>query len=140
MIFYPAVIVHGLADAKAAVAPGLPVTLVSAPGAAGFAGCLWWRELLRAARASAPKTVVADVFDCADSSGMAMGAIRSGIFRLIVWPGASGRDAVAAIAEREGGFVLKQAPIALDLGQRNTIRQLHAWLVRPEDDRRSCLG
>jgi hypothetical protein len=50
MIIHPAVIVHGLSDARAALRPGWPVTLLSAPGAALFAGCLWWRELVAAAR------------------------------------------------------------------------------------------
>lgn len=128
MIVYPAVIVHGVADAKAALAPGLPVTLLSAPGAAVFAGCLWWREIVAAARTEYPDTKATDVLDCADASGMAMGALRSGVCRLVLWPSAPGWNGVAAIAERQGGFVVSQAPLALDLAQRNAIRQLAAWL------------
>lgn len=128
MIVHPAVIVHGVADAKAALAPGLPVTLLSAPGAAVFAGCLWWREIVAAARTEYPDTKATDVLDCADASGMAMGALRSGVCRLVLWPSAPGWDGVAAIAERQGGFVVSQAPLALDLAQRNAIRQLAAWL------------
>jgi hypothetical protein len=128
MIVYPAVIVHGVEDAKAALAPGLPVTLLSAPGAAMFAGCLWWREIVVLARASHQHTEAIDILDCADASGMAMGALRSGVCRLVLWPDAPGWDAVAAIAERQGGFVLSQAPAALDLGHRNATRRLHGWL------------
>jgi hypothetical protein len=128
MIIHPAVIVHGLADAKAALAPGLPVTLLSAPGAALFAGCLWWREMASAARASHPDTEATDILDCAGGSGVAMGALRSGICRLVLWPEAPGWDRVAAIAARQGGFALQQAPAALDLAERNAIRRLHAWL------------
>jgi hypothetical protein len=128
MIVYPAVIVHGLADAKAALAPGLPVTLLSAPGAAQFAGCLWWREIVAAARAAHPDADVIDILDCAEASGMAMAAIRSGVFRLTLWPDAPGWNSVAAIAERAGGFVLRRAPPALDLGQRNALRRLQGWL------------
>lgn len=128
MIVHPAVIVHGVADAKAALAPGLPVTLLSAPGAAVFAGCLWWREIVAAARTEYPDTKATDVLDCADASGMAMGALRSGVCRLVLWPSAPGWNGVAAIAERQGGFVVSQAPLALDLAQRNAIRQLAAWL------------
>ena len=131
MIVYPAVIVHGLTDAKAALAPGLPVTLLSAPGAAQFAGCLWWREIVTAARALCTVTDVIDILDCADASGMAMGALRSGVFRLVLWPDAPGWHRVAAIAERSGGFVLRRAPPALDLAQRNAIRRLHTWLRNP---------
>ncbi|HEY4172562.1 MAG TPA: hypothetical protein VGM42_05995 [Rhodopila sp.] len=128
MIVHPAVIVHGVADAKAALAPGLPVTLLSAPGAAVFAGCLWWREIIVAARTACPRTEALDVLDCADASGMAMGAMRSGVCRLVLWPGAPGWDGVAVIAERQGGFVVPQAPVALDLAQRNASWRLETWL------------
>jgi hypothetical protein len=134
MIVHPAVIVHGLADAKAAMVPGLPVTLLSAPGAAVFAGCLWWREIVATARNVYQNTAATDILDCADASGMAMGALRSGVFRLVLWPDAPGWNRVAAIAERAGGFVLRQAPPALDLGQRNAIRRLNAWLGAFERD------
>jgi hypothetical protein len=132
MIVHPAVIVHGVAEAEAALAPGLPVTLLSAPGAALFAGCLWWREMVAAARARHSHTEAIDILDCADASGMAMGALRSEVCRLVLRPDAPGWDAVAAIATRQGGFVLPHAPIALDLGQRNAIRRLHAWLRKTE--------
>lgn len=48
--FPPAVIVHGLDNARTALAPGRPVTLLSAPGAALYAGCGWWRALVRLAQ------------------------------------------------------------------------------------------
>jgi hypothetical protein len=128
MIVYPAVIVHGLADVKAALAPGLPVTLLSAPGAALFAGCLWWRDMVAAGRAVFTGTEATDILDCADASGMAMGALRSGVCRLVLWPGAPGWESVAAIAADRGGFVLGQAPPALDLSQRNAVRRLPGWL------------
>jgi hypothetical protein len=128
MIVHPAVIVHGLTDAKAALAPGLPVTLLSAPAAGLFAGCLWWREVVAAARAAHRDTEAIDILDCADASGLAMGALRCGVSRLVLWADAPGWDGVASIADRQGGFVLRQAPAALDLAQRNAIRRLHAWL------------
>jgi hypothetical protein len=143
MIVYPAVIVHGLADAKAALAPGLPVTLLSAPGAALFAGCLWWRGVVAAAREVHGGTEASDILDCADASGLAMGALRSGVCRLVLWPDAPGWDGVAAIAERAGGFVLRRAPPALDLAHRNAIRGLHSWLHdsgRAAGDRDPCLS
>jgi hypothetical protein len=128
MIVHRAVIVHGLADARAALAPGIPVTLLSAPGAALFAGCVWWREMVALARASYQHTPAIDILDCADASGLAIGALRSGVCRLVLWPDAPGWSAVAAIAEGLGGFVLSQAPVALDLSHRNALRQLVAWL------------
>ena len=131
MIVHPAVIVHGVADAAAALAPGRPVTLLSAPSAAVFAGCLWWREMIAAARARHPHTESIDILDCGDASGMAMGALRSGVFRLVLRPDAPGWHAVAAIAERQGGFVLPLPPVALDLAGRNAKRRLHGWLSGP---------
>jgi hypothetical protein len=128
MIFHPAVIVHGLADARAALAPGLPVTLLSAPGAVLYGGCSWWRELVTAARASYPDTPASDILDCADASGLALGALRGGACRLVLWPEAPGWSAVYAVAERRGGFVIGTAPAALDLARRNAARQLPAWL------------
>jgi hypothetical protein len=129
MIIHPAVIVHGLSDARLALAPGRPVTLLSAPGAASFAGCLWWRGLIAAARAESPHTDVVDILDCADASGMALSALRTGVCRLVLWPEAPGWDGVAAIATQQGGYILTQVPPALDLGQRNAARRLPAWLL-----------
>lgn len=127
-------IVHGLADARAALSFGRPVTLLSAPGAALFAGCLWWREMVAAARAAEPATEAADILDCADASGLALGALRSRVCRLVLWPEAPGWAAVAQIADRQGGFVLQQAPHALDMAGRGAKRRLHAWLHASGND------
>ncbi len=112
MTLYPAVIVHGLDDAVAALARGRAVTLLSAPGAALHAGCGWWRALVEAARARHPDVPCLDVLDCADGTGAALAALRIDVTRLVLWPGAPGRDAVVAIAESKGGFVLAAPPPA----------------------------
>jgi hypothetical protein len=123
-----AVIVHSLADARAALAVRAPVTLLSAPGAALYAGCLWWRELVAAAGLEHPGAPVTDVLDCADGSGQALAASRMDVTRLVLWREAPGWDQVAAIVTARGGFLLDTAPPALDLGQRGAIRRLSAWL------------
>ena len=114
MELYPAVIVHGRADAVAALAKaaaeGTPLTLLSAPGAALYAGCGWWRALIESARTEFPNVPCVDVLDCADATGHALAALRIGVARLVLWPDAPGRDAVVAIAESLGGFVLAAAP------------------------------
>jgi hypothetical protein len=102
--------VHSLAEACAALAGGEPVTLVSAPGAALYAGCGWWRALVDTARQRYPNVPCADVLDCADGTGFALAALRLGLCRLVLWPDAPGRDAVVAIAEAMGGFVLPASP------------------------------
>jgi hypothetical protein len=125
---YPAVIVHGLADARLALSVGLPVTLLSAPGAALYAGCGWWRALVRQARAAFPHVPAADILDCGDGAGQALAALRIGQQRLVLTPGAPGWDAVAAIAAEHGCEVLSAPPRSLDLNQRGATRRLHDWL------------
>jgi hypothetical protein len=110
MEIYPAAVVHGLGDAVAALAAGVPVTLLSAPGAALYAGCGWWLALVEEARAQYPEVPSIDILDCADSTGQAFAALRIGISRLVLWPSAPGRGAVVAIARSMGGFVLAEAP------------------------------
>jgi hypothetical protein len=124
----PAVVVHGLADARLALSVGLPVTLLSAPGAALYAGCGWWQAVIAQARAAFPEVSVGDILDCADGSGQALAALRIGQRLLVLWPGAPGWDLVAAIAAEHGGAVLAAAPPALDLGARGAGRRLHDWL------------
>jgi hypothetical protein len=118
MKLYPAVIVHGLGDAVAALARKEPVTLLSAPGAALYAGCGWWRALIESARAEYPDVPCIDVLDCADGTGQALAALRIGLTRLVLWPEAPGREAVVAIAEARGGFVLAAAPL---VNRRSTV-------------------
>ncbi len=131
----PAVVVHGLADAVSALAPGLPVTLLSATGAGVFAGAGWWRALVAAARTAHPETPCADVLDCADAPGQAMAAIRAGQSLLVLDPACPAFARIAALAT-----VLPARPPVLDLGDRGAARHLHAWLSRhpgdscPEDD------
>ena len=126
--FAPAVIVHGLADARLALSAGRPVTLLSAPGAALYAGCGWWRALAGQARAAFPDVAVADILDCADGSGQALAALRIGQQHLVLWPSAPGWDAVAAITGERGGAVLPEPPPALDLAARGAARRLRDWL------------
>ncbi len=143
----PAVVVHGLADARAALAPGAAVTLLSAPGAALYAGCGWWQALVTRARAERPETPVHDILDCADGSGQALAALRIGQHNLVLTPDAPGWAAIAAIAGQRGGTVLAERPPALDLALPGGLRRLADWLnpradpdgSRP-DDSRSGLG
>jgi hypothetical protein len=130
MIVHPAVIVHGLADGRAVLALGAPVTLLSAPGAAGYAGCLWWRDMILAARRHHPATEAIDILDCGDAPGLAMSALRMAVCRLVLEDGPAWA-AVAQIAQRQGGFVLQHRPPALDLGAHDGRFRLTAWLRDP---------
>jgi hypothetical protein len=126
----PAVIVHGLADATEALhaARAGRLTLLSAPGAALYAGCLWWREVVEQARALVPGALADDILDCADAAGLALSAIRIGQRGIVLDPSAPGHGAVAAIAHAHGIVLLAAAPPALDLAARGARRQLERWL------------
>lgn len=124
----PAVIVHGMADALRALAPGRRLTLLSAPGAALFAGCAWWRDLATAARDAAPGLVAADILDCADATGRALAALRIGQRAIVLWPDAPGRDSALAAARSLGADVLAAPPPALDMAAADAAVRLPAWL------------
>ncbi len=124
MISFPAVVVHGLAQARLAVAPGRPVCLLSAPGAAMFAGCLWWRGIVDAVRTAD----VQDILDCGNAPGRAMAALRIGQMRLVLDPACPAFPAVAAAATALGAEVVPDRPPALDLGEPGAARKLEAWL------------
>ncbi len=129
MTLHPAVVVHGLADAEAALAVGRPVTLLSARGAALYAGCLWWREMIDRARAAHPGVAALDVLDCADAPGRALASIRAGQRILILAATVPGFPAVAAIAATRGLILLPERPPALDLAEQGGVRRLPAWLA-----------
>jgi hypothetical protein len=133
MISYPAVVVHGLEDACAALESGLPVTLLSAPGAACTAGALWWREVVKQARARHPSTPVCDVLDCADAPGRAMEALRLGQCLLVLDPACPAFAAVSGAAAASGGTLLPGRPPALDVApggfnEPHARERLTAWL------------
>ena len=131
MIARPSVVVHGLAHARAALRPGFAVVLLSAPGAAGYAGCLWWRELVAAARAFYPATPALDVLDCGDAPGHAMAALRVGQRLLLLDPACPAFLAVADAAATLGAHVLAARPPSLDLAERGAQRRLAGWLAVP---------
>lgn len=110
MQLYPAVVVHGLADARRAMARGRPVTLLSAPGAGVYAGCLWWRALITQVRREYPDVPMVDVLDCADASGQALAALRIGLTRLVLSPDAFGRLHLELIASGLGAELLGSFP------------------------------
>src|SRR5260370_33763793 len=101
MFSSPSVVVHGLDHARVALRPGLPVTLLSAPAAASFAGCGWGRALVDAARAEfagAGAAAWADILDCGGAPGYAMSAPRLGQRSIILHPACPAFPAAPAIA------------------------------------------
>lgn len=123
----PAVTVHGLEHARAALAPGLPVLLISAFGAASYAGAGWWRAMIAAAteELGPDRHSVADALDCADQAGRALEALAVGCRIVILHP----CPAVPAVVERAGAAaVLLHRPPTLDLAERGAERRLRGWL------------
>ncbi len=128
---YPAVVIHGLADARAALAFGVSVTLLSAPGAALFGGCAWWRALVGLVRAESADVTIDDILDCSDASGLAVGALRIGQRAIVLDPAAPGWNSVVAIANSLGAEVLAHRPEAIDMSRPAEVRRLHDWLRGP---------
>ena len=128
MILHPAVVVHGLDHLQGALGPGLPVTILSAPGAALFAGCLWWRALIGQGRAEFPRVPFEDILDCADAPGQAMAALRIGQRMLVLDPACPAFTTVRAVAGTLGALVLGSRPAALDLAAAGSAHRLLAWL------------
>ena len=118
-----AVVVHGLAQARLAVAAG-SVTLLSGRGAAVYAGCGWWRALVRASGATGP-----DILDCEDAPGRAMEALRAGCQIIVLDPSVPAAALVAARAAAVGAQVLGARPPALDLAAPGAARRLAAWVA-----------
>ena len=114
------IIVHSLAQARAVLAAAhaldVPVTLASAAGAGGYAGPLWFKSLIEAARGDFPKVEVSAVLDCGVEAGTTLAALRHG-FKRVRFTGADAalsalRDIAHQLAaEIEAG----DPPEALDL-------------------------
>ena len=108
-----------------ALRSGMKVTLLSAPGAALFAGPGWWRALQAEVGGTAPW-----LLDCADAPGMALAALRIGITGLILADTGAAFAAVSAVARRQSAIVLPHRPLSLDLAQPGAAYHLAEWLQR----------
>ncbi len=123
MALPPAVIVHGLGDARAVLALGRGVVLVSAPGAGVYGGCLWWASLMRAAGVEG-----VSLLDCGDAPGRALEALRLGLPGVVLGCEPEVFAVVAGIAEGCGALLLAAAPPALDMADKGAKRALLGWL------------
>lgn len=118
----PAIIVHGLPDIRTALAPGRPVTLLSAPGAATYVGAAWWAELLRIENIQTPAFL-----DCAAAPGRAFEALALGLSGIILAPCPVWNELAAHAAARRA-TLLAAAPPALDLAAPGAAHALESWL------------
>ncbi len=113
-----ALVVHGLADALLAVAAARcldrPLTMISAPGAAAYAGPVWFLALVERARAAAPDASIAGILDCADDPGHALAALRAGAKAIVFTGDDILAKKLAALAEASGAVVLRRRPPCCD--------------------------
>jgi len=137
----PAIVFHGLAQAEAALVAagelGVPVTLISAPSAAGYAGPGWFRSVVEQACAAHPNVEVTAVLDCGEFSGLALASLRDGV-AVIRFSGDTG-DKIADIAGQLGARVITARPEALDLAGierrvRDMVRACREWLEKHRHD------
>jgi hypothetical protein len=128
-----AIRIHSLREARVALGVarelGRPLTLVSAPGAAGHGGAGWWRALVEAARREYPDVEMTTILDCDDSVGDALGCLRAGVERIAF----RGRADVAAklrdIAAQCGAVLDEALPAGLDLrALRDQPAACRVWL------------
>ncbi len=132
------IIVHSLDHARAALAAAAelqrPVTLMSAAGAAGYAGVGWFKAVVEIAAAEYRDVKVGAVLDCAGEPGTVLGALRAG-WRHIRFTGAPAmRDKLAALAEPLGATIEgEEAVTVLDLlDRRDAERLCRAFLAEAD--------
>jgi hypothetical protein len=128
-----AVIVHDLDHARAALAAAAafdrPVTLVSAPGAAGSAGAAWFLKVVALAAADHPDAKWDAILDCANQPGHVLAALRQGA-KAIRYTGTKATAAkLAAIAEQCGARLVRGRLKAYDLrGKADPGAACRSWI------------
>ena len=130
----PSVIVHSLAHANAAAAAsaslGRPVRLLSAAGAAGYAGPAWFAEVIAEVRRAHPDAAIEAMLDCGESPGDVLAALRCGIEGVRYDGPPRMRRKLAAIAGAHGARLFGPSEAALDLdGVADTHAAVVAWLA-----------
>jgi len=105
------IIIHGLADAQAAIARDPAANLRSAQGAVGYAGAMWWRELVALLRRESGWRGLA-LLDCSDQAALAVEAIHCGVVDLIFDPASPLFAEISALATAAGGVVWPAAEAA----------------------------
>jgi fructose/tagatose bisphosphate aldolase len=114
-----AIVIHGIGHARAALAAaeaeGVPVTLLSASGAAAYAGAAWFEQVIALAARDHPDARWDAVLDCGVRAGDAMAALRHGLKAIRFTGKARERAKITALARRYGATVEAPRGPALDL-------------------------
>jgi hypothetical protein len=127
--------VHGLADAlaalEAAASLGRPVILVSAPGAAAYAGAGWFKALVALARQRWPEAGVTAMLDCGDRAELVQGALRAGLADLVFTGPAGVAARLADIAGQQGARLHRSRPQSLEIADPGgALAACRVWLGR----------
>jgi len=127
--------VHGLADAlaslEAAASLGRPVVLLSAPGAAAYAGAAWFRALVALARERWPAAAATAMLDCDDRAELVQGALREGLADLVFTGPAATAARLADIAGQQGARLHRRRPESLDIARpEQALAACRDWLGR----------
>jgi hypothetical protein len=124
---------EAIAAAQAAATHAVALTIVSPPGAALFAGPVWFLALARAARATINEraATVTFVLDCADSPGAALSAIRAGVEAISFRGRGRARERLAALAKRAGVSFRTPPAHVFDMTRSPDTDALIAWFSSP---------
>ncbi len=111
---------------------GVPLILVTAPGAAAYLGPAWFREMTAAAAREYPQVRLTAMLDCGAKAGHAMAALGAGV-RSVRFTGRKAAAAkLAEIAAARGGEVVTGRMPALDLLNRpDPEAACRRWLAAP---------
>lgn len=139
-----AIVIHSLDHARAAFAAaaslGVPLTILSGPGAGAYAGPAWFAEIVRLAQADHPSVAVTAILDCADQPGRALAALSHGIAVVRLGGNRQARARVAAIAAARGARLDDGAYATLDLaGCDDPVAESMRFLQQARPDLRSPL-
>ncbi len=113
------IIFHSLADALAGLAAaeksGQPIGLITAPGAAGYAGVGWFLEIVAHIECQKKQARIDLILDCGAEPGVALGAIRAGVKMLRLVGQEPVREKITKIAADHGVVLFEPRGPALDL-------------------------
>ena len=126
-------VVHSLSQAKAAVsaaaARNLALTLLSAPGAAAFAGAGWFAAVIRKARELRPDMDIAAILDCGPRADLVQAAFREKLTQVVFTGDARQVRPLRDIARQWQAEILRRRPKACDLRHAADPAALcNAWL------------
>ncbi len=107
---------HARTALKVACELDVALTLLSAPGAAAYAGVGWFRALTEDAAAQFPDVQMTPILDCAAAAGDALAALREGLPVIRFNGGRKVNIKLLDIARQLGATVIARRPRALDLG------------------------